>query len=124
MLYGAGTWTFTLEHENLIRLKLRKCKQEGKHKSKNKENRKFQDMTDDERSSCDPHTESEYGRSTSIGHDQDINVSMEDDADDSASRADEEEEDLIDVRRNTREAEEKCEKNNITCWIETQGKLK
>ena len=81
-------------------------------------------MTDDERSDDVPPAKSEE-KSTSIEHNQDSSVSLESDTDDSTSRAETEEEDWIDyIKRSTRESEEKMQTFNISCWIETERKLK
>ena len=129
MLCGAGTKTGTREREKMIRstqLKvLRLIVQTRRaYKNKSREENEEKDMTDDERSDDVPPAKSEE-KSTSIEHNQDSSVSFESDTDDSTSGAETEEEDWIDkIKRSTRESEEKMRTFNISCWIETERKLK
>ena len=120
MLYGSGPWTLTPEHEKMIRLSQskmlhlivqtkRNCKKEQKMTTKKK------GTTDDERNDNGSHAESEGEKNTSIGHGQDSNVSLECDIDGN----------MIDfIKRSTRDSEGKMRQFNISCWIQTQRKLK
>ena len=116
MLYGAGTWTLTLEHERQTK---------RKYKSKKKRDNEEKNGSTKAATMGRPWI-SEEEQSTSIGHDQDSSVSLENDMDDSTSRADDEEEDCTDIlKRSTREAEKQMRTfQYVSCWIETQQKLK
>ena len=71
--------------------------------------------TDDERNDNGSHAESEGEKNTSIGHGQDSNVSLESDIDDNL---------IYFIKWSTRDSEGKIRQFNISCWIQTQRKLK
>ena len=118
MIYGAGTWTLTLEHQKKDSIDATQDvpthRPDGKkYKSKKKKDKEDEDKTDDERSNNGKSNESEDGKSTSIGHDQDSNVSTEQTQ--TTTRA----EPMTRMRigstlRSTREAEEKLRTFSIS----------
>ena len=88
-----------------------------KHEDKN--------ATEDELSEDGPQTETEEEKSTSVRQDQDSSVSFEIHTDEYIESADVEEEDNSERRyQSTMVVQEKMRTFNISCWIETQRKLK
>ena len=120
MLYGSGPWTLTPEHEKMIRLSQskmlhlivqtkRNCKKEQKMTTKKKARQMMKETTMGRTLS------QKEKKNTSIGHGQYSNVSLECDIDGN----------LIDfIKRSTRDSEGKMRQFNISCWIQTQRKLK
>ena len=122
--YGSGTWTRSQEHKKLIDRRNARCSVSSfKQRESTRRKTKKERTTENQRATKNTH--SDEGNSTNTGCDQDSDVSFQSDSDDEVHTAEVEEEEWIEqVKRSTRDAEDKMRAANIPCWIEAQRKMK
>ena len=83
------------------------------------------DQVEDGRSQQNTTADTDEGNSTNTECDQDSDVSCQSDCHDDIDTAEVEEEEWIeDIKRSTKDAEDKMRAANIPCWMETQRKMK
>ena len=68
--------------------------------------------------------ETEEGSDQNSNKDQDSDVSFQEEVDEEIDATENEEDWIENIKRSTKEAEEKMEKQKIPCWIETHRRLK
>ena len=130
--YACGTWTFTSEHERMIRSTQRKMLRlivQTTRRYKKKDDMQPEDEKRDVEEEKDSQENSEddtqEGSSRDTDCDQDSDVSFAKDSDKEIDTAEPEPEDGMEyMKRSTAEAEERMNAAKIPCWIEKHRRTK